>query len=1128
MSSLDSFAWQLTQLSAQAKRPLLIITIHQRELNRLTKSIRFFNPSTKVLPFLDWETLPYEHLSPAHTKIMQRLQTLSQLKGYSEGIIITTVAALLQRLAPKDYITAYAFDFTVSGKVDITQLGEQLAHCGYQRVTTVTLPGEFAVRGALIDIFPLNTKLPFRIHTDRYQIENLYYFDPNNQQPSAPINSISILPTREFPCSEDSITRFRQQGYQLLGQRFLDSVICNQLSINSYTAGTEYYLPLFFEKTNTLLDYLPRHTHWVTKLDLEEEILNRWQYITDRYEQLHSNIQWPILVPEKLYQPPEELLLALQSFKSATVKSFLISELPDLCEADQKQPLKKLQHFLSTLTTGSTTPPQKILFCSARLSQQETLIKKLSENNIATTNSTHWYDFLEQKNSFQVSVTPIHTGFCIPSQNLFIIPDTALYSYLYTPPSSQKNNLNSPQPVETFNSLTQLTLHDPVVHIDHGIGLYLGLQRLAIDQQAEEEFIVLAYANNTKLYVPIQDIRHLSCYTGHTDPILNHLNSSSWKKTKQKALIQLKDSAAELLALYAQRAQVKTEAYNHPNADYEAFANSFEYEETKDQKTAIFQIINDLCNEQPMDRLVCGDVGFGKTEVAMRAAFLAVQSEKQVAILAPTTLLVEQHYRNFRERFADWPITIDWLSRFRSSADHRTVKQSLKTGEIDIIIGTHTLLGRQVEFKSLGLLIIDEEHHFGVQQKERLKILKTQINVLTLTATPIPRTLQTALAGLRELSLITTPPAGRLSIKNFVSPRNTSIIQEAIVRELLRGGQIYFVHNRIASLARVAREIHHLIPQAKIGIAHGQLPEEELETCMEAFYQQQTNILICTSIIETGLDIPTANTLIVDRADHFGLAQLHQLRGRVGRSHHQAYAYFLVSDEAHLTQDAQKRLEALKSLAELGSGFNLASQDLDIRGAGELLGDRQSGALQGMGFSLYMELFHKTIEAMKAGKELTDLDTVHDKTKISLQVSAFIPEHYLPDIPRRLQYYQKISNAKNAQDLEQVQVELLDQYGILPQETKNLFAITALKQTAAKLGIEKIEANKKGGWLEFYESSQLNLDRIIHLMQTEPKYFKLTPNTAKASLKLSFSWGTCTKPSQSIQWIRDLLERLRS
>jgi transcription-repair coupling factor (superfamily II helicase) len=1126
MSFSDSFAWQLTQLSTQAHRPLLVITAHNRELTQLSQTIQFFNPSIRVISFPDWETLPYERLSPAAGQVRQRLETLSQLGSYSEGIIITTLTALLQRLAPQDYITAYVFQFSLQGKIDMTQLSAQLACCGYQRVTTVTLPGEFAIRGSLMDIFPLNTKLPFRVHTSMHTVEQLYYFDPTTQKPSTSIDSIHIIPTREFLLSEESVARFRQQGHQALNQRFLDSPINKQLSTTSYVSGIEYYLPLFFEKTNTFIDYLPRHTHWITHLNLSAGLGNSWQHITARYNQLHNDIQWPILSPDRLYQHPEALISQLNAFKLADVAQFPTHELPDLYEARPHDPLHKLKHFLNTLPTKEGTPPTKILFCSTRLSQQEPLLKRLAQIDLIPTATPHWHDFLNTKDPYQISLTPIKKGFWIKSLAILLIPETALYSTTYTSSAEHHEVLSPhPKPEEIFNNLSQLTVNDPVVHIDHGIGRYLGLQQILVNQHISE-FIVLAYAEDTKLYVPIQDIRYISRYTGQENPSLHYLSSNQWKKTKQKALTQLKDTAAELLTLYAQRAQAKGDAFKPPNTDYAAFSNAFAFEETADQKTAIAQIVSDLCCEKPMDRLLCGDVGFGKTEVAMRAAFLAIQSDKQVALLAPTTLLVDQHYRNFRERFADWPTHIDWLSRFRTHTDNRLVKQQLTKGTVDIIIGTHTLLSKDVKFKSLGLLIIDEEHHFGVQQKERLKILKAHINVLTLTATPIPRTLQTALSGLRELSLITTPPPGRLPIRNFITAREPTIIREAILRELSRGGQIYFVHNRIASLARVTREIQGLVPEAQIGVAHGQLPEHELEACMEAFYQQKYNILLCTSIIETGLDIPTVNTLIVDQADHFGLAQLHQLRGRVGRSHHQAYAYFLVPDESQITNDAGKRLDALSCLTQLGAGFNLASQDLDIRGAGELLGERQSGTLQGIGFSLYLELLEKTIQAMRTGENLTSLENAPQEPALDLKLPAFIPDTYLPDISLRLQYYKKISKAENTQHLNDIQGELLDRYGILPQEANNLFAITGLKHMAQQLGIAKIEANTQGGWIEFTEKPNINPAQLIQLVQQEPQQFKLAPNPPNAQPHLRFRWEAAVTPHRRIGAVRQILERL--
>lgn len=1141
MSFSDSSAWQLIELSKITKHPILIITQHNRELQTLEKTLRFFEPTTTILTFRDWETLIYDRIAPSRDIVQQRLMSLAQLKQLSRGIVITTLTAFSQYLSPKKYIHKYCLQFHKDQTVDLTQLELQLAHSGYQRVSHVKLMGEFSMRGSSIDIFPINSHRPFRLDTNINQIDNIWYFDPASQLIQEACDIISIIPSREFPLSPDSLALFQEKALTLFGTQFKQTALYQQLSSTSYPAGIEYYLPLFFENTETLLDYLPDNTHWMSIDNLFPLSEALWQQIQHRYTQYRFNPSWPILAPEILYQAPHLLKQHLATLKTIDV-SLPQKSLASVEQNSVNLEIEPLSTATSIQSNGSdqfmeafkrwiesllSNPSTKILFCIEHPSQQETLLQFLATLNLFPKISNTWKMFVNSTEPLQISVTSIRQGFIIKHNNLIVLPYSD-FSYLMNLKASKTHLPQSTAlsaQINSFNDLTQLRPQSPVVHIDHGIGLYLGLEVLTVGDNPAE-FIVLSYANETKLYVPITEVHQLSPYHGSRNPPLNNLSSDQWQKTKNKAMTQLRDTAAELLDIYARKAQSKGCSFTIPNKEYQQFANSFPFEETTDQKKAIEEVIADLCREQPMDRVICGDVGFGKTEVAIRAAFLAAQSQKQVAVLAPTTLLVEQHYRNFRNRFVDWPITVDWLSRFRSHQENQKVKKSLVKGNIDIIIGTHALLSKTIEFKNLGLLIIDEEHHFGVQQKEQLLKLKTQINILTLTATPIPRTLQSALSGLRELSIIATPPAGRLAVKNFITPRTAGLIREAILRELLRGGQIYFVHNRVEHLERINREITKLVPEARILVAHGQLKAQELQECMALFYQQQYNLLICTSIVETGLDIPNANTLIVDRADHFGLAQLHQLKGRVGRSHHQAYAYFLVPDEKLLTPSAKRRLEALRSLTHLGSGFSLASHDLDIRGAGELLGDKQSGLIQGIGFSLYMELLQQTIDNMQHDEShVARLSSEQDIT-VELHIPILIPEDYMPDVSIRLQYYKRIAKTKSAQALKAIQSELTDQYGQLPQPTQHLFAVTQLKCIIRKLGIQVLKATTQGGWCEFMPNPSVNPVTIINMMQAQPHLFKLTHNTNNQNQKLHFTWPALLQPEALIDSIQMLLKRL--
>ncbi len=1134
MKMLEEFACKLSYLSQHATYPLLAVVENNSQVEALYALLKFWSKTLPILCFPDWETLPYDHLSPPFQRIAQRLQTLHNAPHFSKGIIITTTTAVLQYVPPLNYIQSHIFHFSKGDDLDITALKNQLLQNGYQPVLKVEFPGDFSIRGSIVDFFPIAAKQPFRLDINITKISDLFYFDPETQQVTHTRHTLSLIPVREFSLSEKSIQTFKAKWLSNFGQKSIESAFYQQISSKSYPSGIEYYLPLFFESMNTLFDYLPQTIQCVSPYDLQEKIGMLWKNVCTRYAQFNADVHRPILEPTHLYQLPQDFLIQLKQLYPTTLndthnltlpfsqKSFqlILEPLSFLSHQKKLTPIEQLQNFLQSVVKQVKEKTVQILFCVNRTSQIEFFRQQLSIIGYIPKETTH---FLSEE-ILQIAVISIHRGFWIKSKNIIVVPDTILDSVLNPELSNKESKLRERKKeiqAFAFEDLSRVRLNTPVVHTEHGIGQYLGLQKLNTGHH-ETELITLAYAHETKLYIPITDIAQISPYQGQKDPPLSHLKSAKWKNTKQSTLVKLKDTAAELLEIYAQRAQAKGYAFPKPN-DYQQFCQDFKFQETPDQIDAIEAVTSDLCAEKPMDRLICGDVGFGKTEVAMRAAFIVTRARKQVAVLAPTTLLVEQHTRNFQDRFANYAVKINCLSRFQTLKEQRDIRVQLQKGQIDIIIGTHTLFNKETHFNALGLLVIDEEHHFGVYQKEHFKRMTKAVDTLTLTATPIPRTLQIALSGLKELSIIATPPLDRLPIKNIIIPRQSALIREAILRELARGGQVYFVHNRVTTLARITEEIEKLVPEARIISVHGQLPEKTLEAHMSLFYQQHYNLLVCTSIIETGLDIATANTLIVDRADHFGLAQLHQLRGRIGRTHHQAYAYFLMSDEKALTKDARKRLEAIGHLSQLGAGFNLASYDLDIRGAGELLGDQQSGLIKGVGFSLYMELLEKTVQALKEGKDIMQTSLLTNTPIIELHIPCFFPENYLSDVGVRLSYYKKIATLRHIEMCNALRTELENRYGPLPDSGKNLFEVTLLKWKAQALGIEKIEANAAGGSFLFQENPNIDPTTMLDLIQRTPEQFQLESNHTAKKQKLKFKWLKQIEGVHRITAINDLL-----
>jgi transcription-repair coupling factor (superfamily II helicase) len=1073
----------LSSVVAEHPHPIVIITPDTITATRLKYELHFFNPHYPIILFPDWETLPYDHFSPHQDIISERLSALHAIPTLKQGAVIISITTLMQQLSPRHFLESNIFLFNPGDQLDINSMRKRLENAGYRCVAQVNEHGEFAVRGAIIDLFPMGSRQPYRIDLFDNEIDSIRTFSPETQRSLEKIDKIELLPAKEFPLTEDSIEFFRQQWRSQFSGNPLNCPIYQDISEGICPPGIDYYLPCFFEKTATFFDYLPSNSWIVTVGEVHPKAEEFWREIHARYEQHSHNVTRPLLSPLKLFIPTEDIFKHINQSTGIKIQTMINEPLTLNVDHKAAQPLQALQNFI-------TGYHGRILFCAETAGRREVLLQLFNNIQFYPQHFLSWETFLNDSTQYGITVAPLEEGLQIENPPVTLIAESQLFGKRIM---QRRRRKETPQDMEAIvKDLTELQIGAPIVHIDHGVGRYLGLQTLTVSEQVTE-FLCLEYADNTKLYVPVSSLNLISRYSG-MDPEhapLNKLGTEQWQRAKRKAAEQARDVAAELLDIYANRAARPGQACQPPNEQYAAFAAGFPFEETPDQQQAIEQVLTDMQADKPMDRLICGDVGFGKTEVAMRAAFLAVQNNKQAAILVPTTLLAQQHYQNFLDRFADWPIQIEVLSRFKTNKEQQTAIDRLAQGKIDIIIGTHKLLQDNIKFKSLGLIIIDEEHRFGVQQKERLKALRVNADILTLTATPIPRTLNMAFAGIRDLSIIATPPARRLSIKTFINEYQNSIIQEALSREILRGGQVYFLHNDISTIEKMARDLEKLVPEARIAVAHGQLRERELEQIMSDFYHRRFNVLVCTTIIESGIDIPSANTIAINRADKFGLAQLHQLRGRVGRSHHQAYAYLLVPSLKTLTPDAEKRLEALADLEDLGVGFTLATHDLEIRGAGELLGENQSGNMNTVGFGLYMDLLSRAVNALKSGRE-PELDTLNlPATEIDLQIPALIPEKYLGDVHLRLQCYKRIATAKTQAELDEIQVDMIDRFGLLPDSAKNLFAISAIRQTAEALGIKKIEANSKGGKLDFIEKPHINPIKIIQLIQTRPKQYKL-------------------------------------
>ncbi|CAP42033.1 transcription-repair coupling factor [Bordetella petrii] len=1079
-------AWLLADLARQAARPLVVLTAAPLEAQRLADEIPQFAPDLRVRQLPDWETLPYDAFSPHQDLVSQRLHTLHALMQRTVDVLLVPVTTALYRLAPPSFLAAYTFSFKQKDRLDEAALRAQLTLANYTHVTQVTAPGEFCLRGGLIDLFPMGSAVPYRLDLFDDEIESIRSFDVDTQRSLYPVREVQLLPGREFPMDEAARNRFRARFREEFEGDPSRALPYKDIGNGIPFAGVEYYLPLFFDATATLFDYLPAEAIAVTLGDIDDAVQRFTQDTASRYGFLKSDRERPVLPPAALFLDAEGLHAHFKAFARLAFTEGAAH--PDFSAAPDVSVSRRAEDPVARLRALLSRSESRVLLCADSAGRRETLVQMLAEFGLAPDEQPESIQaFLGSQAAFALAAAPLSTGFNIPSARLTFLTENDLYPGHAGPARRGRRDQERASNVEAMvRDLSELRAGDPVVHAQHGIGRYHGLVNMDMGE-GEMEFLHLEYASGSTLYVPVSQLHVIARYSG-ADPEaapLHQLGSGQWDKARRKAARQVRDTAAELLALYAQRAAREGYVFKLPLNDYEAFAEGFGFEETADQSAAIQAVIADMTSGRPMDRLVCGDVGFGKTEVALRAAFLAVANGKQVALLCPTTLLAEQHAQTFSDRFADWPVRVVELSRFRSSKEVADAVQGINDGRVDIVIGTHKILSKDVRFKRLGLVIIDEEHRFGVRQKEALKALRAEVDVLTLTATPIPRTLGMSLEGIRDFSVIATAPQKRLAIKTFVRREDGSTIREALLRELKRGGQAYFLHNEVETIHNRRARIEELVPEARIAVAHGQMPERELEQVMKGFYQQRYNVLLCTTIIETGIDVPTANTIVIHRADRFGLAQLHQLRGRVGRSHHQAYAYLLTPGEDAITSNAKKRLEAIQAMEELGSGFYLAMHDLEIRGTGEVLGESQSGNIQEIGFSMYNEMLNEAVRALKAGEE-PDMDAPFNLAcEVNLHAPALLPADYCADVHARLGIYKRLAHAANEDDLIRIQEELIDRFGKLPEAAQILLTTHRLRLAAQPLGIVKIDASETQALLQFGPKAAVDPLRIIELVQKQ-------------------------------------------
>ncbi len=1077
---------------------LLVVMDDPRQLHLLEREIRFFlgtgDPEVPVVHFPSWECLPYDVFSPHQDIISERLRLLARLSGMCRGVLLTSSENLMQRLPPVDYVLGHSFSVNVGDRLDLDALRDRLANAHYFSVSQVVSPGEFAVRGGIVDVFPTGSESPFRIDLFDDEVESIRFFDPDSQRSSERTGSIELLPAREFPMTKEGIQTFRRAFRRAIEGDPRKQRVYAEVSDGNTPPGVEFFFPLFFDHTATLYDYLPENCLCVHEQGLENTVQTRWAEINDRYENAGYDPERKLLPPEMLYLNPDQ-------FRERHTGYPRVEHHPgNSRRADwsaRTRPGKELpvnpRHaspygiFLDHLETSR----DRILIVTETAGRREAMEAMLMNHDLLAANCTDFMSFLQAADTPCICIADLERGLHLPGMDIQVITENQLYGErVYQRRRRGRNRVQDPATI--IRSLSELAEGDPVVHIEHGVGRYRGLRSLDIYGE-ETEFLVVEYLNNDRLYVPVLSLNLISRYVGGTPESapLHRLGSDQWEKAKKRAREKAYDVAAELLEVEALRQARQGSAMPVDAEDFSAFTSRFPFEETLDQSRSIEEVLADLASTEPMDRLVCGDVGFGKTEVALRASYVAVQNRKQVAVLVPTTLLAQQHYQTFSDRFADLAVTVELLSRFRGKKEQERIISSMKTGQPDIVIGTHRLLQQDIGFRDLGLLIIDEEQRFGVRQKERIKHLRSQVDILTLTATPIPRTLNIALSSLRKISIIATPPTSRLSIKTFVREWNRGLIREACLREIRRGGQVYFLHNEVRTMERIVEELRELIPEAEIDSGHGQMGELKLERVMRDFYHQRFNVLVTSTIIESGIDIPTANTIIINRADRFGLAQLHQLRGRVGRSHHQAFAYLLVPDLKLITNDARKRLDAIDSMEDLGAGFALASHDLEIRGAGELLGETQSGSIDDVGFNLYSEYLSQAVNSILEERIPDRIALPESSSTVELHVPALFPESYLGNTHTRLVLYKRIASAATQEELEEIQIEAIDRFGLLPDAGKNLFRLTAMRLQAERIGIRKMDIGAQGGLIEFHERINVDPSVILTLVHEDPARHQL-------------------------------------
>jgi len=1126
-----SSAFAIGNAFLQSQKTILLIVpdvstaeIYRKDLTLILRG----HGKHRVILFNDWETLPYDSFSPHQDIISERMRCLYHLHASDRCIVIVAATSLMQRLPPKAFILSKTLLLQTGSKIERDSFRQSLINAGYNAVDMVYEHGEFAVRGSLIDVYPMGSRAAYRIELFDDAVESLREFDPETQRTITKVDTIELLPGKEFPLDKEGIAFFKHQWHLNFDVAPQSCPVYQDISAGLSPAGIEYYLPLFFKETVSIFDYLPEETEKTLVFIHEgtsDAIEHHWRDIAQRYENRCGDIERPILAPHQAFHPVEHIYGALkkhpriiletqETIPKAGSVNFCFSPPPALTiDSKAANPLYLIENF-------AMATDKRMLFCAESSGRKEAIKEQLQKISLAPDECNSISEFISGSSEIAITVADIDSTVNISDPGLILISEQQLFGYRV---SQKRRRLKSKEdPDSVIKNLTELKLDAPVVHIEHGVGRYKGLQTIEHDGQADE-FLVLSYADNTKLYVPVANLHLISRYSGSEESLapLHKLGSEVWQKAKRKAAEQIRDVAAELLEIYAKRKAREGFSYANPKEAYQKFSAGFPFEETPDQEAAINAVRDDMLSAQPMDRLVCGDVGFGKTEVAMRAAFIAVENSRQVAVLVPTTLLAQQHYDNFKDRFADWPVNVEVISRFRSNKELVEIQRKLEAGQIDIIIGTHKLIQSSIKYHNLGLVIIDEEHRFGVRQKEALKALRTEVDILTLTATPIPRTLNMAMSGIRDLSIIATPPAKRLSVKTFVRESDENLIKEAILREILRGGQVYLLHNEVKTIEKRAQQIQALVPEARIGIGHGQMRERELESVMSNFYHKRFNLLVSTTIIETGIDVPSANTIIIERADKFGLAQLHQLRGRVGRSHHQAYAYLMTPHKKAMTPDAHKRLDAIAEAHDLGAGFTLASHDLEIRGAGELLGDEQSGQMQAIGFSLYMDMLDRAVQAIQEGRTIDLENPVEEKVEINLRIPALIPDDYLPDVHTRLTLYKRLASVQNEEELSELQVEMIDRFGLLPDPVKNLIRQTRIRLQAEPMGITKVEASRVGGRLEFAAKTKVDPLTIVKLVQKQPQHYRLD---GANHLKFVFDMESA---EERLTQVNNVLQRLK-